>query len=268
MSTNTASIFPSYPQVTRFPNINPRFLEKRGIGTPKEDAMRCDITINELFYNMHNDQIEDQTELGLEDLKNGLIRTPLPALETFKDDPLRLLSCIRFSSRFGFQLDDQIIQAAQSDQITFVKVKQRENWVGEFIISESIKFSNYYKTTVSHLFHSIELIEEEMKHQKEQEVEESYKRLRLGQLLRSNHVHDLNRKKSNQEPGEDLNLNWNWKVTLVWNLVYRIGLLDSIDRKESSDLVGWFNDLMNQIDLLNLSYTLTQEFDLELLNVE
>ncbi|EGG02503.1 uncharacterized protein MELLADRAFT_28635, partial [Melampsora larici-populina 98AG31] len=87
-------------------------------GTPKEDAMRRDITINALFYNIHNDQIEDQTELGLEDLKNGLIRTPLPALETFQDDPLRLLRCIRFSSRFGFRLDDQIIQAAQSDQIT------------------------------------------------------------------------------------------------------------------------------------------------------
>ncbi|EGG10689.1 uncharacterized protein MELLADRAFT_33663, partial [Melampsora larici-populina 98AG31] len=78
------------------------------------DAMRRDITIHVFFYNIHNDQIKDHTELGLEDLKNGLIRTPLPSLETFQDDPVRLSHCIMLSSRFG----DQIIQAAQSDQIT------------------------------------------------------------------------------------------------------------------------------------------------------
>ncbi|EGG09378.1 uncharacterized protein MELLADRAFT_104038 [Melampsora larici-populina 98AG31] len=58
------------------------------------------------------------SDIGLEDLKNGLTRTPFPALETLQDDPLRLLCCIRFSSRYGFRLDDQIIQAAQCDQIT------------------------------------------------------------------------------------------------------------------------------------------------------
>ncbi|EGG00242.1 uncharacterized protein MELLADRAFT_93729 [Melampsora larici-populina 98AG31] len=60
--------------------------------------MRRDITINALSHDIHNDQIEDQTELGLQDLKNGLIKTPLPALETFKHDPLRVLRCMRFSS--------------------------------------------------------------------------------------------------------------------------------------------------------------------------
>jgi hypothetical protein len=45
-------------------------------------------------------------------MDSGLIRTPLPATETFKDDPLRLLRAIRFASRYNYRLDDGIITAA------------------------------------------------------------------------------------------------------------------------------------------------------------
>ena len=50
-------------------------------------------------------------------MKNGLIRTPLPPNETFKDDPLRVLRCIRFASRFGFELADELKEAAQDPNI-------------------------------------------------------------------------------------------------------------------------------------------------------
>ncbi|KAA1085476.1 CCA tRNA nucleotidyltransferase, mitochondrial [Puccinia graminis f. sp. tritici] len=86
-------------------------------GTPLEDALRRDITINSLFYNVHTGAIEDHTGKGLEDLEVGLIRTPLPAEHTFKDDPLRLLRCIRFATRFGFRLDADIVSAATSEPI-------------------------------------------------------------------------------------------------------------------------------------------------------
>ncbi|KAI8459706.1 tRNA nucleotidyltransferase [Phakopsora pachyrhizi] len=86
-------------------------------GTPLEDASRRDITINALFYNIHTGLIEDPIGRGLEDLKLGIIRTPLEAHQTFKDDPLRLIRCIRFSTRFGFKLDQQIDCAARSESI-------------------------------------------------------------------------------------------------------------------------------------------------------
>lgn len=58
-------------------------------GTPEQDALRRDFTINSLFYNIDSEVVEDLTGHGKEDLKAGLIRTPLPARETFQDGELR-----------------------------------------------------------------------------------------------------------------------------------------------------------------------------------
>lgn len=92
-------------------------IPQMSLGTPLEDALRRDITINSLFYNIHTRQVEDFTGKGLEDLNNGLIRTPLEPFQTFSDDPLRVLRCIRFATRYGFTLDNSIIEAAQRDAI-------------------------------------------------------------------------------------------------------------------------------------------------------
>ncbi|KAJ1924904.1 CCA tRNA nucleotidyltransferase, mitochondrial [Tieghemiomyces parasiticus] len=86
-------------------------------GTPTEDAYRRDTTINALFYNIQTRQVEDFTERGLEDLRAGRICTPLEPHATFKDDPLRVLRCVRFAARFGFQLDPTIDTAVQEEDI-------------------------------------------------------------------------------------------------------------------------------------------------------
>jgi len=82
------------------------------IGTPAEDAQRRDFTVNALFYNLNTKTVEDLTGSGLADLSQGIIRTPLPANETFRDDPLRLLRALRFAARLGFALDAGIIEAS------------------------------------------------------------------------------------------------------------------------------------------------------------
>lgn len=87
------------------------------IGTPEEDALRRDITINTLFYNVHTRLVEDHTHLGLSDLSQKLIRTPLEPLQTFRDDPLRVLRSIRFASRFGYTLVDDVVAAIKNAEI-------------------------------------------------------------------------------------------------------------------------------------------------------
>lgn len=42
----------------------------------------------------------------MDDLRDGIIRTPLSPLITFRDDPLRVLRAIRFAARFGFTLHE------------------------------------------------------------------------------------------------------------------------------------------------------------------
>ncbi|ESQ34527.1 hypothetical protein EUTSA_v10007128mg [Eutrema salsugineum] len=86
-------------------------------GTAKEDAYRRDLTINSLFYNINTGSVEDLTERGIDDLKSGRIVTPLPAKATFLDDPLRVLRAIRFGARFGFTLNEELKQAASSEEV-------------------------------------------------------------------------------------------------------------------------------------------------------
>jgi tRNA nucleotidyltransferase (CCA-adding enzyme) len=87
------------------------------LGTPEEDALRRDLTINSLFYNVHTRQVEDYTKKGLEDLASKVARTPLPPKQTFEDDPLRVLRCIRFASRFDLSVADEVTEAIQMPEI-------------------------------------------------------------------------------------------------------------------------------------------------------
>lgn len=86
-------------------------------GTPEEDAMRRDLTINSLFYNINEDIVEDFSKMGIDDLKNGIIRTPLEPYTTFKDDPLRILRVFRFASRYSFNCLPKIIECVKSPEI-------------------------------------------------------------------------------------------------------------------------------------------------------
>jgi tRNA nucleotidyltransferase/poly(A) polymerase len=87
------------------------------IGTPEEDAFRRDLTINALFYNVNNGQVEDFTGRGFDDLRRGIVATPLAPLTTLLDDPLRTLRSIRFAARLRFTMDEALVEAAKNDLV-------------------------------------------------------------------------------------------------------------------------------------------------------
>ncbi|CAN8074933.1 unnamed protein product [Agarophyton chilense] len=68
------------------------------------DALKRDFTINSLFYNVQTADIEDPTGQGLKDLSDKIIRTPIDAKLTMRDDPLRALRAVRFSCELGFDI--------------------------------------------------------------------------------------------------------------------------------------------------------------------
>lgn len=84
-------------------------------GTPREDAFRRDLTINALFYNVMTGHVEDYTGVGVRHLVQRLIHTPLPPKVTLLDDPLRLLRAVRFATRLGFTVSDELCRAAVED---------------------------------------------------------------------------------------------------------------------------------------------------------
>ncbi|KAL0491242.1 CCA tRNA nucleotidyltransferase, mitochondrial [Acrasis kona] len=96
-----------------YANQDSRIPSSMRLGTPLEDALRRDLTINSLFYNVNTGTIEDFTGMGMNDMQNGIIQTPLPPRSTFLDDPLRVIRTVRFAATFNFLIIDDIIESAQ-----------------------------------------------------------------------------------------------------------------------------------------------------------
>jgi len=79
--------------------------------------LRRDLTINSLFYNINEEIIEDFTGFGISDLKIGIVRTPLHPIQTFIDDPLRILRTIRFACRYNFLVSDEVIEGTKDEKV-------------------------------------------------------------------------------------------------------------------------------------------------------
>ncbi|MCM1153061.1 MAG: HD domain-containing protein [Muribaculum sp.] len=88
-------------------NRNPEI----AFGSLKEDCMRRDLTINSLYFDITNSLIVDLTGRGIHDIQNHIIRTPSDPDLTYDDDPVRILRCIRFACRFGWEIEKETYDA-------------------------------------------------------------------------------------------------------------------------------------------------------------
>ncbi len=79
-------------------------------GTAEEDAFRRDFTINALFYDIATFAVIDYVG-GLEDLRNGVIRSIGDPCERFVEDPVRMLRAVSFAARLDFRLDPPVLEA-------------------------------------------------------------------------------------------------------------------------------------------------------------
>ncbi|MEI6890881.1 MAG: polynucleotide adenylyltransferase PcnB [Pontiella sp.] len=79
-------------------------------GTPEEDAMRRDFTINALFYNISDFSIIDYAG-GLKDLDNKIIRVIGDPDKRFTEDPVRMIRAARFAGTLGFEIEKKAFES-------------------------------------------------------------------------------------------------------------------------------------------------------------
>jgi tRNA nucleotidyltransferase/poly(A) polymerase len=108
------------------------------LGTLEDDLLRRDFTLNAMAEDIDGNLIDIFG--GVDDLKIGLLRTPLPAKQTMMDDPLRILRALRFTITKDFVMSDDIWEAMKQPNI----LKKLEQTVsGERIREELMKMMKY-----------------------------------------------------------------------------------------------------------------------------
>jgi poly(A) polymerase len=75
-------------------------------GTPGEDALRRDFTINALAYNIADYSVIDFTS-GLADLEQRLIRPIGDPVVRFTEDPVRMIRAVRFAATLDFTIEQE-----------------------------------------------------------------------------------------------------------------------------------------------------------------
>ncbi|MDQ6877119.1 MAG: CCA tRNA nucleotidyltransferase [Candidatus Dormibacteraeota bacterium] len=92
----------SYPSDSRKPDVRPATLD--------EDLRRRDFTVNTLLMDFDGN-IHDRLGSARADLDARILRTPADPLQTFNDDPLRMLRAVRFAAQLRFELAPDLLPA-------------------------------------------------------------------------------------------------------------------------------------------------------------
>jgi len=139
----------SYQYHSRKPSVTP--------GTLKDDQDRRDFTINALAISLNEKDFGKLIDPfdGVNDIEKGIIRTPLDPLQTFSDDPLRMMRAIRFTSQLGFTIEQKTFQAIkdEADRISIVSQERITDELIKIIDSPvpSVGFDLLYLSGLLHI---------------------------------------------------------------------------------------------------------------------
>lgn len=79
-------------------------------GDDESDALRRDLTINGLFYDISDYSIIDYVG-GIKDLRDGIIRIIGEPERRIREDPVRMIRAVRHAARTGFEIEPATLSA-------------------------------------------------------------------------------------------------------------------------------------------------------------
>ena len=126
-------------------------------GTLHDDQQRRDFTINALALCLNGNRFGELLDSfgGMQDLNNGVLRTPLDPDVTFSDDPLRMMRAIRFSTQLGFQIETESFAALarNAHRISIVSMERIIDEMNKIISAKvpSHGFKLLFDTGILHL---------------------------------------------------------------------------------------------------------------------
>ena len=110
-------------------------------GTLNDDQNRRDFTINALAVCLNSKNFGDLVDPfdGIEDMKDGIIRTPLDPDITFSDDPLRMMRCVRFATQLNFFIEDETLEAIDrnSDRLRIVSGERIKDELNKIMMTHT-----------------------------------------------------------------------------------------------------------------------------------
>jgi len=121
-------------------------------GSLEDDQQRRDFTINALSWSLNKGEYGLLLDPygGIQDLHNGIIRTPIDPIVTFNDDPLRMLRAIRFAGQLNFYIEETtfkgIVECA--DRITIISQERITDELNKMLACDkpSVPFALLFKT--------------------------------------------------------------------------------------------------------------------------
>jgi poly(A) polymerase len=128
-------------------------------GTLEDDQKRRDFSINAMALGLNSANFGNLLDPfdGVKDLENKLIRTPLNPVETFSDDPLRMMRAIRFATQLDFTISGDAIEAIKKncERIRIVSAERITDELNRIILAKkpSIGFIYLFDTgLLKHIF--------------------------------------------------------------------------------------------------------------------
>jgi poly(A) polymerase len=89
------------------------------------DLFRRDFTVNSMALRLPEQVFVDPTN-GLQDLLDGILKTPIEPQISFSDDPLRMMRGARFASQLGFEIEPATFEAMKhmTDRLAIVSAER------------------------------------------------------------------------------------------------------------------------------------------------